>query len=106
LSNRTFNRYKSSMFLYDLMGHRQAKTATLVLASEKWIEDMLQIFFRNSDTIISHLNLNELTGGLDTVSLDGSTQKRHRPGACHRLNGVQNEVHKYLLHLLSVNPHL
>src|SRR6185295_11687658 len=64
------------------------------------------IFFRNSDTIISHLNLNELTGRLDTVSLDGSTQKRHLPSACHRLNGVQNEVHKYLLHLLSVNPRL
>src|SRR5512135_3019550 len=106
LSHRALYRNETAVFLYDLMRHRQAQPAAFVLAGKERIKNMLQIFFGNTDTRVANLNLHEFSRRFGSDSRDSAGRDVDRSTLLHGLDGIQNEVHKYLLHLLSVNPHL
>src|SRR6266545_4599538 len=106
LSDLTFHRDEAAMFLHDLMGHRQTQPATFILASEKRIKNMLQVLFGYADAGIANFNLHKIPRGFCSISRDGTRCNADRSTFLHGLDRVQNKVHKYLLHLLSVNPDL
>ena len=61
LSYFTFHRDKTAMFLDYLMRYRQPQAAAFFLtAGIERIENMLEVFLRDTDTGIAHLDLDKL----------------------------------------------
>src|SRR5262245_24817676 len=89
-SDRAFNRYEPSMFLDDLMRHREPQTATFILAGKKRIENMLQIVCGNANAGILDFDLDEFGGALCAVLAHGAAHQGDCPGPFHRLDRVQD----------------
>src|SRR5262245_60480993 len=60
----TFDQDITAVLLDDLMGNRKPEAYPFLFCSEKRIEDVLQIFFRNSHAGIPNADLNKLVGAI------------------------------------------
>src|SRR5581483_1489360 len=90
LADRAFHGDKAAVLLHDLMRHRQPQTTALIFAGKKWIKNMLQVCFGDSDTCVAHLDLNKLAGRLGPMPGDGTSRNTYRSTLLHGLYRVEN----------------
>src|SRR5581483_3454653 len=74
----------TAMLFNDLRGHSEPKARAIFLGGEKWIEDMIALFGRDSAAFVPHGNRN--------ASVPSTGLQMHRASALGSLNRINDQV--------------